>query len=566
MTRLASLLLTCVCTFYTVYAQSYNPVWIPDTVSGSTIVLTAKPGSMMWWGNTMTMTAGFNAEQTGRAFWGPTIILHKGDSVHMVVKNELADTTTVHWHGMHLPAVMDGGPHQPIPPGTTWSPYWKVDNHAATYWYHPHLHMMAQEQLLMGLGGMIIIRDDAEAALALPRTYGVDDVPLALSDRAIDASKQIKVKPYGDSMQVNGVFRAEFSAPSQVVRFRLLNASTERSYNLGFSDQRAFHVIASDGGLLAKPVSVTRYLLSSGERIEILVDFSADMGKDLFLKAFNSVLAQNVPGGDRIPVEPFVNALARIDFNILHIVVGAPTATPITAIPTQLVAIDALKEVDATFTRKLTITDTNIAGNAGVSFVINHRLFDEDYVDYAVPLGATEIWEIANSGNFSHPFHIHDVEFNLLSRKGVAPPEAEQGWKDVVLVNAKETVRFIARFSDFADATHPYMFHCHIALHEDEGMMGQFVVVDTSTTTSVAEMRESPHGVSMYPVPSTSYVTIASVAPYTHVIIRNMIGEVVAEYTHTPTTQATFHLASLPAAMYVVQVDQQHPSLLVVSR
>gem|GEM_PF-3343162 len=86
------------CTSLPIFSQAYNPLWIPNTLSGATISLTAKPGSMMWWGNTMTRTAGFKAEQTGRAFWGPTIILHKGDSVHMVVKNELADTTTVHWH------------------------------------------------------------------------------------------------------------------------------------------------------------------------------------------------------------------------------------------------------------------------------------------------------------------------------------------------------------------------------------------------------------------------------------------------------------------------------------
>ncbi|MBS1560212.1 MAG: multicopper oxidase domain-containing protein [Bacteroidetes bacterium] len=561
-----TIFLLCCCTSTFMFAQGYNALWIPDTLSGNTITLTAKQGSMMWWGSTMTMTAGFNAEQTGRAFWGPTIILRKGDSVHMVVKNELEDTTTVHWHGMHLPAVMDGGPHQPIPPGTTWSPYWKVDNHAATYWYHPHLHMMAQEQLLMGLGGMMIVRDDEEAALALPRTYGVDDIPLALSDRAVDASKQIKVKPYGDSMQVNGVFRAEWNAPSQVVRFRILNASTERSYNLGFSDQRSFHVIASDGGLLAKPVTLDRYLLSSGERIEILVDLSKDAGKDLFLKAFNSVLAQNVPGGDRIPVEPFVNALARIDFNIMHIVVGAPTSDPITAIPAALVTVQALKESDAVRTRALTISDTNIAGNAGVSFLINHRLFDENFIDYNVPLGSTEIWSIANSGNFSHPFHIHDVEFNVLSRKGVAPPEAERGWKDVVLVNAKETVRFIARFADFADAQHPYMFHCHIALHEDEGMMGQFVVVDTIATTSVSEQRSADGTTSMYPVPASSHVTITSTTPFTHVTIRSMLGEMVADHTVASTMSETFRLASLPSATYVVQLDGQRPSLLVVNK
>lgn len=470
-------------------AQTYNALWIPDTLSGSQFDLTMEEGHEHWFGpNSLVMTAGFNPQTTGKYFWGPTLILRKGDTVKMNVTNKLKDTTTVHWHGMHLPAIMDGGPHQPIPPGTTWKPYWKVMNNAATYWYHPHLHMMAQEQLLMGLGGMMIVRDAEEDKLPLPRTYGVDDIPLALSDRAFTADGQISVEPYGDSMQVNGVFRAQHTVPSQVVRFRILNAGTERSYYLGFSDNRKFSVITSDGGLLNAPVQLTRYLLSSGERIEILVDFGADKGKSVKLRAFNSILPQNIPGGDKIPNGIFNNILARVDFDILNINVGDPTSSPITTIPTQLTAIVPLKEADAFVTRKLTITDTMIPGNQGASFLLNHRLFDENVIDYRVGLNNTEIWEIANTGNFAHPFHIHDVQFNILTRNGQAPKAEEAGWKDVVLVRSRETVRFIARFDDFADSTAPYMFHCHIALHEDEGMMGQFVVIDNGSSPTISFM------------------------------------------------------------------------------
>ncbi|MCX6141415.1 MAG: multicopper oxidase domain-containing protein, partial [Candidatus Kapabacteria bacterium] len=245
-----------------VLAQKYNDLWIPDTLAGPTIDLVMKKSHKHWFVGDSTMTAGFNTDLTSHGIWGPTLIFRKGDSIHINVENDLGEETTVHWHGMHLPAIMDGGPHQVIPAGTTWSPFWKVDNKASTYWYHPHLHMMSQEQLLMGLGGMIIVRDTEEDILPLPRRYGVDDIPVAISDRAF-INNQISIEPYGDSVQVNGVLRPELKAPSQVVRLRILNSATERSYNLGFSDERTFYVIGSDGGLLTKPVPLTRFLLSA---------------------------------------------------------------------------------------------------------------------------------------------------------------------------------------------------------------------------------------------------------------------------------------------------------------
>ena len=145
----ALLLLLCNAT----HAQ-YNQLWIPDTISGTTFNLNLRDTFVQYLPGDQTITSGING-----AFWGPTLIFRKGDTVHMNVHNYLNDSTTIHWHGMHLPAVMDGGPHQVIPPGTVWQPYWLVSNNAATFWYHPHLHKETQAQITAGLGGFIIVRD-----------------------------------------------------------------------------------------------------------------------------------------------------------------------------------------------------------------------------------------------------------------------------------------------------------------------------------------------------------------------------------------------------------------------
>ena len=533
-------------------AQSFNPLVIPDTVSGKHINLYLRNGHKKYFTGDSTTTQFYSLSPTAHSnheMWGPTVIVNKGDSVYMHVHNMLADTTTVHWHGMHLPGEMDGGPHQPINPGTTWNPYWKMMNNAATYWFHPHLHMMSEMQLLYGMGSFMIVRDSEERALALPRTYGIDDIPLSLSDRAF-SSNQISVKPYGDTMMVNGVIRPEVSVPAQVVRFRMLNGSTERSYNVGFSDSRTFYVITSDGGLLNAPVPVTKYLLSAGERIEILVNFSGQANSNLYMKAFNSSLAQTIPGGDVFPSGPFVNALARKDFNVMHIKVGAATANAITAIPAALTTVTRFNTANATVNRTVTISDSTIPGVQGATFVINHHLYNPSYFDYTVPFNSTEIWTISNSGNFSHPFHIHDVEFNIVSRNGSTPPDAEMGWKDVVLVKAGETVKFITQFADFGSLSHPYMFHCHIALHEDEGMMGQFLVrPNPAAVIPKAEIL----AINLYPNPASDKITLTLPAGFQaeHVSISNMLGSEVMRLTGS---QTSFSVSELAAGMYAVQV------------
>jgi len=533
----------------------YNKLWIPDTLSGTTFNLNMKDtfAQIVSKGN-QTITGGINGK-----FWGPTLFFNKGDVVHMNVKNSLNDSTTLHWHGMHLPAVMDGGPHQIIPPGTLWQPFWKVTNHAATYWYHPHLHEMTMDQITKGLGGLIIVRDSIEAKLSLPRTYGVDDIPLVLTDRDFSTANQFIPVPYGDSLLTNGVLRAQFTIPAQVIRFRILNGAIERSYNLGFSDGRTFHVITSDGGLLNAPVALTRYILHAGERIEILVNCSGQSGTSVDLKAFNSTLGNFVAGGENFPNGPFANALGKKDFNILHLVIGAANAKPISSIPTTLVTNQLLKAADASITRKLTISDS-----AGVTrpvilgpnaFIINHKLFDINYNEYNVPLNNTEIWEITSTSVFGHPFHIHDVEFNILSVNGAAPAAAQAGWKDVVFIpgktgNTPAVVRFIAKFDDFADPLHPFMYHCHIALHEDEGMMGQFIVTDASA--AIKPTPTSQNAITIFPNPAKTklFVQVSNAATKVYYIrIINAVGKTVMMLP-SPDLEEGIDISGLAPGMY----------------
>ena len=258
----------------------YTKLHIPDTLSGTHFNLVLKDTFKQLKTGQTTITAGINSN-----FWGPTIFINKGDTVHMNILNKLNDSTTIHWHGFHLPAVMDGGPHQVIPPNTVWRPYWKVKNDAATYWYHPHLHEMTQEHLTKGLGGLIIVRDAVESALPLPRTYGIDDIPVVLTSRRYTTSNQFVTKQcsYGDYLLTNGTPNAEFTIPKQVVRLRILNGEMERGFNLGFSDNRTFYVISSGGGLFDKPIAVTRLPIYVGERYEILVDCSKVLKDQLWI-------------------------------------------------------------------------------------------------------------------------------------------------------------------------------------------------------------------------------------------------------------------------------------------
>ena len=462
-------------------AQSALP--IPERLEGSSFQLNMQLGQKEFLPGLQTLTKGYNGD-----YLGPTLVVRSGSNVTLDVTNGIGVNTTTHWHGMHVPAVMDGGPHQTIAPGQTWTASFTVLNRASTYWYHPHYHAALGQgaifdpegtgyQVYEGLAGMLIVEDSTSDTLPLPRSYGEDDIPLILQDRRFQASDALEHFPSdfnaatdpalrkGGHFLVNGVEDPVLDVGAQVVRFRVLNGSNARVYNLGFDDDRIFQQIVSDGGFLEAPVPLSRLVLAPAERAEILVGLGNDEGRTLTLRSFN--------GGNGTTFVPFQlqDQWDTADFDLVDIRVGAATPGAVRALPGALAAVARIPESEAVNAGSPRPFELNAN-----PFGINGKRMDMAIIDQRISVGDTEVWEITNPNNQAHPFHVHGDSFQILSRDGSLPPTHELGWKDVVLVRPFETVRIIKRFHDHADPVSPYMFHCHILEHEDVGMMGQFVV------------------------------------------------------------------------------------------
>ena len=488
--------------FITIVAQAQNLINFPDTVSGSNINLSIRDSSKQFFVGYNTKTIAYN----GR-YLGPTIFLNKGQNVSLNVTNNLADTTTTHWHGMHVSPSNDGSPHTMIMNGATWSPSFSVLDFASTNWYHPHLHGKTMLQVLKGAAGLIIVRDSIERSLLLPRRYGIDDIPLVCQFQTFDTiTKQIKIDDEFDNYSmVNGTIKPMVNVPAQVVRLRILNASSHRVLQFGFNDGRAFYQIATDEGLLNAPVSLTRLRLGSGERAEILVNFSGETGQTFYINQFGNELPAGYPGGPAMMNSP-IGPLDNVTFNFLQINVVSQTASPITTIPTSLTTNNITSQNGAG-TRTFLIQGS--PNNSMTNFVINGVKYNENVINFTTKIDSTMIWQITNQSMMAHPWHIHGNHFYILTINGAAPPANMAGRKDVVLVPPQGgVVRLIMKYKDFADTSMPYMYHCHILSHEDKGMMGQFVVKEKAGSTVGVNNISMLSGIKIYPNPAREIINI----------------------------------------------------------
>jgi len=546
--------------------KAQNKLQIPDTLSGTKFNLTIQKGSVNYYPGFSTNTIGVNGN-----ILGPTLILRKGDNISINVTNTLTDTTTIHWHGMHVAPQNDGGPHSLILPGITWQLQFTVMDNAATYWYHPHLHKKTAEHVTKGVAGFIIVRDNQEAALKLPRKYGIDDFPIVVQSRAFDLAKQFIVRSELDSvLLVNGTKNPFLQVPAQIVRLRLLNGSTERTYNFGLKGNKSFYQIGGDGGLLNSALLLTRLRLAPGERAEILVDFNSMQGQSTFLISYASELASGIIGANSVGMGGSLpdysnNKLNGADFNILRIDVITPTSNSVTSVPSSLIINNPFSASSVNVTRVLTFTSNGGMMSAVGPFVINGTPFSMEKINYSIPLNNTEIWELRNQTLISHPFHIHDVQFYLLDRNGNQVPSNERGRKDVVLVEPMETIRFITKFEDFSNASVPYMYHCHLLTHEDDGMMGQFLV--TSPTDVKDKYSSLPNSFSLnqnYPNPFNPSTTISYQIPVgSHVTLKvfdvlgNEVATLVDEFKQPGNYHSTFsiiHSQQLASGVYFYQL------------
>ena len=499
------------------------PLLEPD--ADGRLALTAARGTAQFIPDVATDTWGYNGD-----YLGPTIRLQRGRPVEASITNDTDEETTVHWHGLLVPAHADGGPHDPILPGETRTIAFTPDQPATTLWYHPHPHEITAQQVRRGLAGMLILDDAdghapgsapadgmasaaeapspaADVLTALPHEYGVDDIPVIIQDMRLTEDGEMlghnfnsEVGLLGQTVVTNGVVGAVHTTDRRVLRLRLLNGSQARSYGLRLESGAPLTVIGSDGGLLEAPVEVEAISLSPAERAEVLVEVP-DEGVTLISSQpdLGNVADSEASGGED-------------EFTILRLErAGAGAAEPTTASaePTAGTRTDngeagdgaagpasiadlGLPAVLATFPE---VSDRgqqrqmNLRGRQ-----INGKSMDMGRIDLEATSHQPEIWQVSNLDSSPHNFHIHNAQFRILDIGGQAPPPAMAGWKDTVYTPPQRDMRLAVVFPSHEDdhSNLPYMFHCHLMLHEDDGMMGHFTV-DVSAQDALAALEGTGH-------------------------------------------------------------------------
>ena len=387
---------------------------------------------------------------------GPTLDVREGDHVIIHFKNNLPEPTTVHWHGIHLPVESDGSPFQPIAPGETHDYAFSVrPGTAGTYWYHPHPDRRTGFAIGKGLFGGIVVHAADDPLASIPEKLLILSDNRFLHDGMIDfpdpASHHGGIDEEngreGPILFVNGHVMPTLTIRSgEVQRWRIANASAGRIYRIALTGH-TFLQVGSDGGLFEKPVELKEILLTTGERVEVLVRGTDAPGA-------KSVL-------ENLPYDRYAPQTRPADWQTTHGLLTLETTnqapvTPI-AIPT------ALRKITPLDTTEVTAVRTVVFGQG----MINGKTMDMARVDVSTKVGATEIWEIENIVGMDHPFHLHGFQFQVLDRDGVREPYV--AWKDMLNMPKHSTARIIVRYDDYPGK---WMFHCHILDHEDHGMMG----------------------------------------------------------------------------------------------
>jgi len=432
------------------------------------------------------------------SYLGPTIRARTGQKVRIRFTNEIADRTIVHWHGLHVPADMDGHPRLVIPGGETYVYEFKVRNRAGTYWYHPHPHGLTGPQVYGGLAGLFLVSDDEEAAAGLPS--GEYDIPLVLQDRAFDRNNQLVYLSghrmeqmngfLGDWILVNG--HPDFILPvaTRAYRLRFLNGSNSRIYRLAWDDGGPLTVIGTDGGLLEKPVQRRYVMLGPGERLELWADFSRyPVGSEAALVSLpfdggmmgGGRMGGGMMGGGGGSVLP-----NGAEFPVFKVKVNRREESNLT-LPQQLSTIKRYDPADAVnreYPKRFHLVMRHMA------WTINGRTFQMEQVapDERVAMNTLEVWEFINEGggmgmmsgmDMPHPIHLHGLQFQVLQRWGVMHEGyVDEGWKDTVLLMPGERVRVLVRFGDYPGL---FLYHCHNLEHEDMGMMRNYRVEKTTS-------------------------------------------------------------------------------------
>ncbi|HEX2102152.1 MAG TPA: multicopper oxidase family protein [Solirubrobacteraceae bacterium] len=421
---------------------------------------------------------------------GPTIVAHRNRKTVVRQINELPGRheawgyqvwTSTHLHGSASLPEYDGYASDITPPGFAKDYRYPQIQDARTLWYHDHGVHITAENAYMGLAAMYVMHDDHELSLPIP--HGNYDVPLVIKDAMFDKDGELVADDnsesgiFGDVILVNGVPWPNMRVEPRKYRFRVLNASVSRSYDLSLDTGEPLVVIGTDGGLMPHPQACERVKVGMAERYEIVIDFSK-------YKPGQRVVLQNTSPKN------------NIDYDTTHVVMAFMVGDHVSTlagnqIPQDLnphSAVMALSESDVSKDERGRPIVRNMRfERSGSNWTVNGQTWEDvvnsDYnlVCATVKPNDVEIWELDNpSGGWFHPVHIHLVDFKILDRNGRRPEPYELGPKDTAYVGENEKVRVLMRFAHHQGK---YMMHCHNLVHEDHDMMTQFQVGDASRDT-----------------------------------------------------------------------------------
>lgn len=441
----------------------------------------------------------------------PLIEVTEGSELEVVANNHLAQPTTIHWHGVKVPASQDGGPHDLIPPqGSRTYRFTVPEGNSGLHWFHPHPHNYLAEQIAHSLAGALLVRPKQD-----PMPTNIPAYLMMVTDLRLDANA--RVAPHtgvdwmngreGDILLVNGQRNPRLDvAPGTTFRLRMVNACAGRYLRLKLEDH-GLQLIGTDGGYLESPVAMDELLLVPGQRCDLLVRASERKEQTFAL--------QKLPY-DRDwmgPVPPHYTTTETL----LTLHTSSADVQPAISLPARLTRINLLGE--PAVQRQVVLSEEMpghamsgaaehgehgaaaqqggheghgahgmsggdhdmmgggmmMAGRPPIRFMINGETFQPGRVMFEGLVGQVEEWEVFNESHMDHPFHVHGTQFQVVAVQDAAgnwQPPAYRSWQDTINLkpNQRQKIRLVF------EQPGEWMFHCHIIEHEELGMMASILV------------------------------------------------------------------------------------------
>ena len=401
------------------------------------------------------------------AYMPPVISVQPGQQFVLNLKNDLPESTNIHTHGFFIsPKANQDDIYEMLLPGGQLQHVYTNTNHLlpGTYWYHPHDHPLVEEQVFGGMSGFIEVQGLKNR---LPASLkNIAEHYIGIKDFQTNSSNTIPYKNIDSdaptTRTVNGLVNPVLTMQQgETQLWHVGNIGADIWYQLKAQGLKLW-VIGRDGNPVRTPylATVAEMVTPPARRWDLLVQ-----APTAGTFQFETIPYKTGPQGDNYP---------RTTLMTVNV---TPGTSSLTAIPKTFWSVRNLLTSKITRRRTFVLSENG----AGTKFFINGKPFPGAQLMNAQPqTGTVEEWTFVNMAGEEHPIHIHVNDMQLVSINGIRPKYGADSWIDTIQVPAKSKGagpgRVVVRMA-FRTYTGPYVFHCHILAHEDNGMMNNVQVI-----------------------------------------------------------------------------------------